>query len=207
MAPLDSHAAALLHEAPTAFSLRAPLNLYWGTSISSQSWLRDILCVFFDIVEHNPLVRSSQEVLPRNSGRRLMTRNSCSLSCDFPGPSSFSLCFAARETCQLFSSQWDYRSWLPMWRFPTVEVSDHFFVSCHREMRCHSQPITYHSYSVAEKPLSKGNTKAWERRLFVYGEGEAYDMWICQMLPLWILLKYALYWPQLLYLCMEGVRR
>lgn len=37
----------------------------------------------------------------------------------FPFPSVLQ-----RETCQFFSSQQDYQSWLPMWSFPLLKVSD-----------------------------------------------------------------------------------
>lgn len=203
---LDSHAAAPLHEAPAAFSLHAPLNLYWDTSASSRSWLRDAFCVFFDILEPNPLVRGSQEVLPRSSGRRLMTRISCSPSCDFPGPFSFSFCFAMRGLPALLLSA-GLSELASDVKFPN---SESFWSSLRIVSLWDPLPFPADNLLLVfcgRNALSKGNTKAWEHRLFAHGEGDVYDMWICQMLPLRILLKYALYWPRLLYLYEEGVGR
>lgn len=94
---LGSHPAVLLHDAPTDFSLHTTLILHWDALA-----FRLHLLYFFLT---NPLVRCSQTVLPRNKGRRLMTRSSCSPCCEFPRPFSFSFCCAAREPCQLFSFQ------------------------------------------------------------------------------------------------------
>lgn len=79
-----------------------------------------------------------------------------------------------------------------MWGFPLLKVPDGPCLRCHCERRCHSQLITSDSGSAAEKPFYLRETKSSGNRGSVRGQGAAHDMWICQMLPLWILLKYAL---------------
>lgn len=171
-------------------ALTAPLTLSRSLTVSPAGWdLRGRtlapLLVFSDIVEQNPLVRGSRELLPRTSGRRLVTRSFYSPSCGFPESFSFSFCFAGRNLPVLLLSA-GLSELASDGKFPNAES---FFLPW---ARCHSQPITYQSDSAAEKPLSKGNKKPWEQGLFVHGRGAAHDMWICQMLPLWFLLKHAL---------------
>lgn len=95
-----------------------------------------------------------------------------------------------RETCQ-FSSQQDYQSCLPLWSFPLLKVSDGPLLWFHCGRCCRSPPITSRSDPAAEK-LYLRETKSPGNRGSGHGQGAAHDKWICQMLPLWILLKYAL---------------